>query len=109
MKYCLVVYATPAAQWRWQVALDDAATVRDALAAARSQAGAVEVPWDAEVGIFGELSDRNAVPIDGDRIELYRPLMADPKESRRVRAASGRAAPDRAGARPPTSDRKTGQ
>lgn len=106
MKSCLVVYATPAAQWIWRVTLADAATVRDALGAARSQAGAVDVPWDAEVGIFGELCDPGAVPLDGDRIEIYRPLKADPKESRRERARDRRAARDRADVPPRSSDPK---
>ena len=60
----------------------------------------VAVPWDADVGIFGELCERDAVPRDGDRIEIYRPLKSDPKVSRRARAAARRAAPDRAASRP---------
>jgi putative ubiquitin-RnfH superfamily antitoxin RatB of RatAB toxin-antitoxin module len=41
------------------------------------------------VGIFGKvLSDAETrVLIAGDRIEIYRPLLADPKEVRRLRAA----------------------
>jgi len=42
MKTCLVAFATPARQWTWQVALEDAATVTDALDRARKQAGAIE-------------------------------------------------------------------
>ena len=59
--------------------LPDGATVADALAAARAQAAGVDVPWDADVGIFGELCDRAAVPRDGDRIEIYRPLKVGPE------------------------------
>jgi len=100
MKTCLVAFATPARQWLWQVSLHDEATVADALAQARAQSTDVafsgaNVPWDADVGIFGELCDRSAVPRDGDRIELYRPLTSDPKESRRERARARKAAPDR--------------
>src|SRR5689334_7502028 len=105
MKTCLVAFATPARQWTRQVALEDAATVADALDRAREQAGAIEVPWDADVGIFGELCARDAVPRDGDRIEIYRPLRSDPKASRRARAAAGKAERDRASARPPSSRR----
>ena len=94
MKTCIVVYATPASQRCWSVELPDPATVGEALAAARACAGAADVPWDADVGIFGELCDRAAVPRDGDRIELYRPLTADPKESRRARVQSRRAERD---------------
>ena len=107
MKRCTVVYATPARQWRWQVETGDAATVADALAAARAQAGALDVPWDADVGIFGELCARDAALRDGDRVEIYRPLTADPKASRRARVQRERAAArDPAPARPPASNPK---
>ena len=70
----------------WSVVLPDGATVAEALTQARAQSSGLDVPWDADVGIFGELCDRAAVPRDGDRIEIYRPLKLDPKESRRERA-----------------------
>ena len=107
MKKCTVAFATPSRQWLWQVSLKDEATVADALAQARAQStdGSASaqrhVPWDADVGIFGELCDRSAVPRDGDRIELYRPLTSDPKESRRERARARKAAPDRGPSPPP--------
>jgi putative ubiquitin-RnfH superfamily antitoxin RatB of RatAB toxin-antitoxin module len=101
MKQCTVAFATPGQQWLWQVQLPDGATVADALAQARAQSADTEVPWDADVGIFGELCERSAVPRDGDRIELYRPLKLDPKESRRERARARKAALDRELSRPP--------
>lgn len=100
-KRCLVAYATPARQYLWPVELPADGSVGDALAAARAAAesppssgeGAPEVAWeDASVGIFGELCDRSAIPRDGDRIELYRPLLNDPKEARRARVAARRRA-----------------
>jgi putative ubiquitin-RnfH superfamily antitoxin RatB of RatAB toxin-antitoxin module len=100
VKTCLVIFATPARQWTWRVVVEDSATVADALALAREQAGSNEVPWDADVGIFGELCARDAVPRDGDRIEIYRPLRSDPKASRRARAAAARAERDRGPSRP---------
>lgn len=103
MKTCLVTFATPARQWTWRVTLDDAATVADVLARAREQAGALEVPWDADVGIFGELCARDAVPRDGDRVEIYRPLKEDPKASRRERARARKAERDLASSRPRSS------
>jgi putative ubiquitin-RnfH superfamily antitoxin RatB of RatAB toxin-antitoxin module len=96
MKRCTVAYAMPARQWLWELELPDGATVADALIAARAKAVDTEVPWDADVGIFGELCERGAVPRDGDRIEIYRPLRLDPKESRRERARARKAALDRA-------------
>lgn len=38
------------------------------------------------VGIHGKLKDLDTVLREHDRIEIYRPLIADPKESRRKRA-----------------------
>jgi putative ubiquitin-RnfH superfamily antitoxin RatB of RatAB toxin-antitoxin module len=94
MKRCTVAFATPDRQWLWPVEMPEDGTVSDALQMARSQAKDVAVPWDADVGIFGELCERTAVPRDGDRIEIYRPLKSDPKESRRARARAGKAARD---------------
>ncbi|MDB5959149.1 MAG: RnfH family protein [Massilia sp.] len=41
-----------------------------------------------QVGIFGKKKPLDTVLRDGDRVELYRPLLADPKESRRRRASA---------------------
>ena len=100
MKRCTVAYATPERQWLWAVTLPDSATVADALEQARAQAAGLDVPWNADVGVFGELCDRAAVPREGDRIEIYRPLKADPKVSRRERAKARKAAQDRELSRP---------
>ena len=42
---------------------------------------------DANVGIFSRRCTLAAVLRDGDRVEVYRPLRADPKDTRRKRAA----------------------
>jgi putative ubiquitin-RnfH superfamily antitoxin RatB of RatAB toxin-antitoxin module len=39
-----------------------------------------------KLGIFGTLVDPGTILHDGDRVEIYRPLVVDPKESRRKRA-----------------------
>ncbi len=101
MKRCTVAYALPERQWLWQVDAPDSATVGELISRARDMAGAMDVPWDGPVGVFGALCERSVVPRDGDRIEIYRPLNADPKESRRARVKAGRAARDREG-RPPS-------
>lgn len=41
---------------------------------------------EAKVGIFSKISPPEAVLREKDRVEIYRPLIADPKESRRKRA-----------------------
>ncbi len=44
----------------------------------------------SKFGIFGKLSKADAVLRERDRIEIYRPLIADPKEVRRKRAEEGK-------------------
>lgn len=39
-----------------------------------------------KVGIFGKLTQLDSELVAGDRVEIYRPLIADPKEARRRRA-----------------------
>ncbi len=91
LKRCVVAYATPEGQWLWEVELPDVATVADALSAARAAANRDDVPWDtAPLGIFGQPCNRPDVPSDGDRIEIYRPLAADPRERRRQRVQAQR-------------------
>ena len=43
-----------------------------------------------KVGIFSKISKMDAVLREGDRVEIYRPLIADPKEVRRQRAEEGK-------------------
>ena len=43
-----------------------------------------------KLGIFGKLTQPDTVLRDKDRIEIYRPLIADPKEVRRKRAEQGK-------------------
>ena len=45
----------------------------------------------SRLGIYGKLTGADAVLRDNDRIEIYRPLLVDPKEVRRKRAAEGKA------------------
>jgi putative ubiquitin-RnfH superfamily antitoxin RatB of RatAB toxin-antitoxin module len=44
---------------------------------------------ECQAGIWGRPVDREHVLRDGDRLELYRPLLTDPREARRKLAASG--------------------
>jgi putative ubiquitin-RnfH superfamily antitoxin RatB of RatAB toxin-antitoxin module len=88
---CSVVFAQPQRQWEWQLELAEGADLAQALAAAQSQAAsapdAPQIDWqNAKVGIFGVACGRPVRLNDGDRVEIYRPLAADPKESRRERA-----------------------
>lgn len=48
------------------------------------------VPDPRRIGVFGKLKPPQTPVAAGDRIEVYRPLLADPRESRRQRAARER-------------------
>jgi hypothetical protein len=44
----------------------------------------------AKLGIFGKAAQGSTVLNPMDRVEIYRPLIADPKEARKKRAAEGK-------------------
>jgi putative ubiquitin-RnfH superfamily antitoxin RatB of RatAB toxin-antitoxin module len=73
-----VVRAWPRRHDSRRLDLPAGATVADALAAC----GVEREP----VAVFGERAKPDRVLVEGDRVELLRPLMADPKETRRRRA-----------------------
>ena len=81
-----VAWASPAAQAVVDVELPDGATVADAVAACDALARAGVTAADAGYAIHGQTA-RPATPLaDGDRVEITRPLVADPKAARRERA-----------------------
>ena len=45
---------------------------------------------EAKIGVFGKATAMTTVLNEGDRVEIYRRLIADPKEVRRKRAAEGK-------------------
>lgn len=80
-----VIYATAERQPLLQFELPTGATVADALAYARSL-GLPELALEGNIGIFARACALSDVLRDGDRVEIYRPLIADPKLQRRERA-----------------------
>jgi len=50
----------------------------------------IEIGKLNKIGIFGKLTKEATVLREKDRVEIYRPLIADPKEVRRRRAAEGK-------------------
>jgi putative ubiquitin-RnfH superfamily antitoxin RatB of RatAB toxin-antitoxin module len=67
--------------------LADAATLADALEAARSDSVlAAAIVAAVAFGVWGRVRETTQVLREGDRVEIYRPLQADPKEARRKRA-----------------------
>lgn len=70
--------------------LPAAACVADALHAARSCGWEISAEEAGRVAIFGRVVDEGARLHAGDRIELLRPLLVDPKQRRRARAAAAK-------------------
>ncbi|MGK7286961.1 RnfH family protein [Buttiauxella agrestis] len=82
-----VVYALPEKQYLLKVWLAYGSTVEQAIAAS----GILELRTDIDltknkVGIFSRPVKLTDTLNDGDWVEIYRPLIADPKELRRQRA-----------------------
>lgn len=82
-----VAVAWPERQVSVPLELAAGSTVADAIRASgvEQRFPELEVRDDA-VGVFGELCRPDRVLVDGDRVELYRPLKLDPKEVRRLNA-----------------------
>jgi hypothetical protein len=86
-----VVYALPDRQWLREITLPAGATVEQAIRTSgvlEQHPGLVIGP--DRVGIHGQLVPLDATLSEGDRVEIYRPLAADPKDIRRRRAARQR-------------------
>ncbi|WP_428943809.1 RnfH family protein [Pantoea sp. FN060301] len=82
-----VVYALPDKQYLYTVNVEECSTVEQAIHAS----GILELRSDIDlarnkVGIFSRTVKLQDEVQGGDRIEIYRPLIADPKELRRLRA-----------------------
>ena len=86
-----VVYALRDRQKVVSVQLAAGATVRDAVERSGLQAEFPEIDLAVnKFGIWNKLAKLDAALRDKDRVEIYRPLIADPKEVRRQRAAEGK-------------------
>lgn len=82
-----VVYALPEKQYLYTVNVEEGATVEEAIKAS----GLLDIRSDIDlarnkVGVFSRPVKLADEVHSGDRIEIYRPLLADPKELRRQRA-----------------------
>lgn len=82
-----VAYAEPETQFLESVKVPLGSTLADAIAASSLHSAFPKVEVDpGRVGIFGRKATLDEVLKDGDRVEVYRPLLADPKAVRRARA-----------------------
>lgn len=86
-----VVYALPEEQMVSSVSLPEGSRVADAIHASGILASHPEIDLTtASVGVFGRLARLDTTLRDRDRVEVYRPLVADAKEARRRRAREGK-------------------
>jgi putative ubiquitin-RnfH superfamily antitoxin RatB of RatAB toxin-antitoxin module len=84
-----IVYALPDRAWTVRHVLPAPATVGQALQCGLPDAPGLEVD-PARIAVFGRAVGLDSPLHDGDRIELLRPLLLDPKEARRRRAGARR-------------------
>lgn len=86
-----VCYARAERQELVSVRLPEGATLGEALEASGLLSKYPEIDVGKnKFGIYAKLSKADAVLRDRDRVEIYRPLIADPKEVRKQRAAEGK-------------------
>lgn len=86
-----VIYALPQQQELVRVQLPSGSTLQQAVEASGLLQKYPEIDLKKnKFGIFAKLSKLDVVLRDRDRVEIYRPLIADPKEVRRQRAAEGK-------------------
>ena len=86
-----VVFALPARQELISVTVSPGTTAEMAL----QQSAIIDLFPDEDfsdyqLGIWGKLVTRSYSLKNGDRLEIYRPLLIDPREARRELAADGR-------------------
>ncbi|MCC3702074.1 RnfH family protein [Rouxiella badensis] len=82
-----VVYALPERQYLKTVRIAEGSSVEQAIIASGLLEQRREIDLkNNKVGIYSRPVKLSDVVNDGDRVEIYRPLIADPKELRRIRA-----------------------
>ena len=86
-----VIYALPERQELVELRLPSGSTLGQAIEHSGLLEKFPEIDLTQQkVGVFGKLGRTDQELRDRDRVEIYRPLLADPKEVRRKRAAEGK-------------------
>ncbi len=86
-----VAYATPEEQVILSVTAAEGATVQQVIEASGILQHFPEIDLaENKVGIFSKICKLEQPVNEGDRVEIYRPLLIDPKEHRRQRAVKGK-------------------
>ncbi|WP_303909317.1 RnfH family protein [Thiohalomonas denitrificans] len=87
-----VAYALPEIQVIVPLKVEEGATAEDAIRKSGILDRFPEIDLaKAKVGVFGKLVKLDSPLRPKDRVEIYRPLKADPKEVRKRRAVEGKA------------------
>lgn len=75
-----IAYALPQRQAWFDIEVPDGATVQDAInrSGILKQFPEIDLAKN-KIGIYGKASKLDAVLTDGDRVEIYRPIICDPK------------------------------
>ncbi|MBL8415649.1 MAG: RnfH family protein [Propionivibrio sp.] len=86
-----VIYPLPEKQEIFTVSLPAGASVRQAIEASGVLLKYPEIDLSKnKIGVFARLAKPDTPLRDRDRVEIYRSLIADPKEVRKQRAAEGK-------------------
>lgn len=86
-----VAYAVPSQQIILKVQVIEGCTAEQGILASGILQKFPEIDLDQnKIGIFGKLIKPDTVLREKDRVEIYRTLIADPKEVRKQRAADGK-------------------
>ena len=89
-----VSYARPDVQVIIQLCIDQDTTLKEAILKSGVLERFPEINLEVnKVGVFGKLKDLDQCLKHGDRVEIYRPLIADPKEVRRRHALTNKYTP----------------
>lgn len=97
--YVEVIYALPQHQELIRLELPAGSLLQQALDASGLLRKHPEIDLSKnKLGIYGKLAKPETNLRDRDRIEIYRPLIVDPKETRKQRAAESAAAKKKTGA-----------
>jgi len=86
-----VVYGLAEEQALLSVDMPEGSTAKDVILASGILEQFPEIDLDkVKIGLFGKLTKMDQTVRARDRVEIYRPLIADPKEVRKRRAAEGK-------------------
>ena len=87
-----VAYAVPDKQSLISIEIKNGSTLKEAIEASGILETFEQIDLTKDrVGIFAKFASLDTILRDKDRVEIYRPLIADPKKARKDRAAEGKA------------------